>query len=130
MATEIPTIEFYDGIPETLSNVSLRENRTTGLRSVVLIFEQLKSIERFNSFRNRFSKVLKLTDSEGVIAMEPSGIKFIFGGPEGDDLARVDCTIELDREDHWERFMRFMHRYAEANGMAYGEPPQPSPRKS
>lgn len=123
MATEIPTIEFYDGIPETLSNVSLRENRTTGLRSVVLIFEQLKSIERFNSFRNRFSKVLKLSDNEGVIAMEPSGIKFIFGGPEGDDLARVDCTIELDREDHWERFMRFMHRYAEANGMAYGEPP-------
>lgn len=87
------------------------------------MFEQLKSIERFNSFRNRFSKVLRLSDSEGEIAMEPSGIKFIFGGPEGDDLARVDCTIELDREDHWERFMRFMHRYAEANGIAYGEPP-------
>ncbi|NEP19158.1 MAG: photosystem II reaction center protein Psb28 [Leptolyngbya sp. SIO4C1] len=117
-----PTIEFYEGIPETLSNVSLRRHRTTGVRSLVLIFEELASIEQFNSFRNRFAKALKLTDSEGVIEVQPSGIKFIFGGPEGDDLARVDCTIEIDRDDHWERLMRFMHRYADANEMAYGEP--------
>ena len=115
------TIEFFEGIPETLSNVSLRRNRSTGMRSIVLMFDKLESIEQFNSFRKRFSNALKLTDCEGVIAMQPSGVKFIFGGPEGDDLIRVDCTIELDQDLHWERFMRFMHRYADENGMAYSE---------
>lgn len=62
-----------------------------------------------------------LTDEEGVISVEPSSIQFLFGGAEGDELQRVECTFEIEREDYWERFMRFMERYAEANGMAYGE---------
>ena len=114
-------VEFFDGIAEEISNVSLRRDRATGDRLVLLIFERLQAIEQFKSFRSRFSKALKLTDSEGIITIEPSGVKFIFGGPEGDDLKQVECTLAIDREDHWERFMRFMHRYADANGMAYGE---------
>lgn len=124
MASETPTVEFYDGIPEEISNVSLRQDKATGARVVLLLFERLQAIEEFQSFRSRFSKALKLTDSEGVITIEPSGVKFIFGGPEGDDLKQVECTLTIDREDYWERFMRFMNRYAEANGMAYGEPRQ------
>ncbi|NEQ45435.1 MAG: photosystem II reaction center protein Psb28 [Leptolyngbya sp. SIOISBB] len=124
MASETPTVEFYDGINEEISNVSLRQDKATGARVVLLLFEQLKAIEQFRSFRSRFSKALKLTDSEGVITIEPSGVKFIFAGPEGDDLKQVECTLTIDREDYWERFMRFMNRYAEANGMAYGEPGQ------
>ncbi|MEM6520108.1 MAG: photosystem II reaction center protein Psb28 [Cyanobacteria bacterium P01_D01_bin.71] len=124
MAADIPTVEFFDGIAEEISNVSLRRDPATGARSVLLMFEQLKAIEQFQSFRSRFSKALKLTDSEGVITIEPTGVKFIFAGPEGDDLRQVECTLTIDRDDYWERFMRFMHRYAEANGMAYGEPEQ------
>lgn len=118
-----PIVQFYEGIPEEINNVSLRRNVDTGDRTVLLTFKQLKAIESFQSFRSEFSKALKLIDEEGTIAIEPSGIRFIFGGPEGDDLDRVECTLTLDREDHWERFMRFMHRYAKANGMAYGETP-------
>ncbi|MEM9906284.1 MAG: photosystem II reaction center protein Psb28 [Cyanobacteria bacterium P01_D01_bin.44] len=125
MTISTPTIEFFEGIPETLSNVSLRQNRSTGVRSIVMMFDTLESIEQFNSFRKRFSNALRLTDSEGVIEVQPSGVKFIFGGPEGDDLMRVDCTVELDRDDHWERLMRFLQSYADANGMAYGETPTP-----
>ncbi|MEO0488652.1 MAG: photosystem II reaction center protein Psb28 [Cyanobacteria bacterium J06635_15] len=121
MAVEIPTIQFYEGISEVLSNISLRRNRTTGERSLLLMFEQLKSIERFNTFRNRFAGSLNLEDSEGKIAIEPSDIRFVFGGPEGDDLMRVECILAVDRDDHWERLMRFMERYATANGMEYGE---------
>ena len=54
-----------------------------------------------------FSKALKMIDEEGVITIEPSGVKFIFGGPEGDELVQVECILDIDREDHWERFMRF-----------------------
>ncbi|MBD2185937.1 photosystem II reaction center protein Psb28 [Planktothrix sp. FACHB-1355] len=121
MTAQVPSIEFFEGISEELSNVSLRRNRSTGVRSVLMTFAHLKSLEKFNSFTKKFSKALLLIDTEGRISVEPSSVKFIFGGPEGDEIDRVECVFEIEREDHWERFMRFMNRYAEANGMAYGE---------
>jgi len=62
-----------------------------------------------------------LRDEEGIISIAPSSVQFLFGGAEGDELNRVECQFEIEQEDHWERFMRFMNRYAEANGMTYGE---------
>lgn len=124
MADLTPTVEFYEGIAEAIDNISLRRDRQTGDRIVRLTFRQLRAIEQFQSFRSRFAKALKLVDTEGTITIEPEGIKFIFGGPEGDDLQRVECTLILDRDDHWDRLMRFLERYAAANGMAYGESPQ------
>jgi photosystem II Psb28-2 protein len=121
MSAPSPSIQFFEGVSETLSDVSLRRNRTSGIRSVLLVFQELKSLERFRSYTKRFTNSIRLTDEEGEINVEPSSVQFIFGGPEGDDLKRVECKFEIEREDHWERFMRFMHRYAEANGMIYGE---------
>jgi photosystem II Psb28-2 protein len=37
------------------------------------------------------------------------------------NLNGVEYQFEIEREDHWERFIGFMNPYAEANGMAYGE---------
>ena len=120
MSAPLPSIQFFDGICEDLDGVSLRRDRT-GTRIVVMVFRELKSIARFNSFRYRFSQSMKLTDTEGEISVEPSSVKFYFSGPEGDELDRMECRFELDREDHWQRFSRFMERYAAANGMQYGE---------
>lgn len=116
-----PSIEFFDGIYEELNDVSLQRDTSSGDRIVLLRFKRLKSIEQFQSYTNRFSKALRLTDEEGAIEIQPDGVKIIFGGPEGDDLRGVECKFAIFQDDHWERFMRFMQRYAEANGMAYGE---------
>lgn len=121
MAEPVASIQFFEGISEELSDVSLRRNRSTGVRVVLMTFKTLKSIERFRSFTNRFANALLLTDTEGRISVTPSSVQFVFGGPEGDDLQRVECKFEIDRDDHWERFIRFMNRYAEANNMVYGE---------
>ena len=126
MTAQIPSIQFFEGIYEELSNVSLRRNRNSGIRNVLMSFKSLKALEKFNSFTKKFSKSLMLIDEEGTISVEPSSVKFIFSGDEGDDLERVDCQFEIEREDHWERFMRFMNRYAESNGMAYGETGKPT----
>jgi len=119
METTAPRIEFFEGLPETLSNVSLRRGKTTGVRNVLFTFEQLRALERFQSFTKQFTGYLTLTDEEGEISVEPSSLRIIWGGDEGDDLRGVECGFELDRDDHWERVLRFMERYAEANGMAY-----------
>jgi photosystem II Psb28-2 protein len=121
MTSQTPSIHFFEGLSEELSNVSLRRNRYSGVRTVLMTFNSLKALEKFNSFTKKFSNSMVLTDEEGVIRVEPSSVKFLFGGPEGDELNRVECHFEIEGQDHWERFMRFMNRYAEANGMVYGE---------
>jgi photosystem II Psb28-2 protein len=114
-----PSIEFFEGVKEELSDVRLRRDRATGKRNILMIFETLKSLEKFRSYTSRFAKGILLTDEEGKISLEPSSIQFIYGGEEGEELRRVECKVEVERDDHWERLMRFMHRYADANGMAY-----------
>ncbi len=121
MTTINPSIEFFVGLPEELSNVSLRQNKNTGVKSVLLIFEKLKAVEKFQSFTKQTYGDLRLIDSEGEISVDPDSLKFIFGGDEGDELKKVECGFKIDKNEHWERFMRFMNRYAEANGMGYNE---------
>lgn len=120
-ADPTPRIEFFNDIPEALSNVSLRKDPRTGAKSVEMIFEQLNALEKFQSFTSGFSGAIRLIDAEGDIAVTPSSCRIIFAGDEGDDLRGVTCRFEIDNADHWDRFMRFMHRYAEENGFAYGE---------
>jgi photosystem II Psb28-2 protein len=122
MSEPTPTIEFFEGIFEELSGVSLRRNRMTGIRIVVMRFQTLKAIERLQSFTQRFTNAMILTDTEGRISIAPSAVEFVFGGGDGDDLQRVDFKLEIDRDDHWERLQRFMDRYAEAHDLVYGEP--------
>jgi photosystem II Psb28-2 protein len=121
MTNIIPSIQFFAGILEELSNVSLRRNTRNGNRVVVMMFDQLQAISGFNSFTKQSLNSLLLTDEEGEISVTPSSTQFIFGGDEGDELRRVECKFEIESDEHWDRFMRFMHRYAEANGMEYGE---------
>ena len=121
MTYTTPSIQFFAGIFEELSNVSLRREVRTGKRIVLMIFDRLQAISGFNSFTKPSLNSMLLTDEEGEINVTPSFTRFIFGGDEGDELQRVECKFEIEQDEHWERFMRFMHRYAEANGMEYGE---------
>ena len=119
MTNTTPSIEFFVGISEELSNVSLRRSKQTGIRNVLMTFENLKSLERFRSYTTQTYGDLRLIDSEGEISVTPSSLKIIWGGDEGDDLKEVRCAFDIEEDGHWDRFMRFMERYAEANGMAY-----------
>ena len=120
MSSTIPSIEFFQGVAEELSGVSLRRNKRTGIRNVLLIFDSLNALNRFNSFTKGSAETLRLIDSEGEIIVTPNSLKIIFGGDEGDELRRIECTFEIDSDSHWARFTRFMDRYAEANGMEFG----------
>jgi photosystem II Psb28-2 protein len=117
----VPIIEFFEGLPEQLENVSLRQNKTTGLRNVLFYFKNMKATEQFQSFTKQFYGHLRLVDEEGVIEVEPSSLKFSFGGDDGDELKGAECGFEIHDEGQWDRFMRFMNRYAEANGLGYQE---------
>ena len=116
MTSSRAIVYFFAGIPEEISNVSLRRNRLTGVRSVLLSLKQVRALERFNSFTKQFTNSLCL----GEIRATPSSVKFIFGEPEGDEFQRINCAIEIEQENHWEKFINRMN-LSQANGMEYQE---------
>lgn len=117
----IPSIEFFQGVAEDLSGVSLRRNKKTGVRNVLMTFDSLNALNKFNSFTKGSAQNLALIDSEGEITVRPNSVKMIFGGDEGNELKQVNCSFEIESDNHWARFTRFMDRYAEANGMEFGK---------
>jgi photosystem II Psb28-2 protein len=121
MQNTIPSIEFFDGISEELENVSLRRNPSTGLRSVKFTFQTLKALNRGNSFIKRSFNTMRLIDSDGTISVAPTSTKLFWGGEENDELKRFEFVFEIDRDDHWERFMGFMGRYSAANDLIFAE---------
>ncbi|MEB3226522.1 MAG: photosystem II reaction center protein Psb28 [Synechococcus sp.] len=114
-------MEFFNGISEDLSNVSLQRNPQTGVKSVSMTFDRLNALDRFQAFTAGSNGIVRLIDEEGEISVTPSSCRLMFGGEEGDELRSVICRFEIEDATHWERFMRFMHRYADEHGFAYGE---------
>ncbi|MEL7504619.1 MAG: photosystem II reaction center protein Psb28 [Cyanobacteria bacterium J06554_6] len=124
MVDQVPYIQIFKDLPEELSHVSLRHDPSTGTHVAVMRFQSPTSIENFLAFRRSSVNAIHLIDSEGEILVEPAGVRMYYSGPEGEDLKGFECKVEIDRSDHWDRFMRFMHRYAEAHGMAHWESKQ------
>lgn len=118
MTAPLPHIQIFENVHEKVSSVSLKRDLATGKHVAVMRFQNLASLAHFLCSRRGADKALHLIDTEGEIFIEPS-IEMLYGGPKGEDLRSVECKLEIDRDDLWERFIRFIHRYAEANGLTY-----------
>mmetsp|Transcript_39933 Transcript_39933/g.58700 ORF Transcript_39933/g.58700 Transcript_39933/m.58700 type:complete len:145 (+) Transcript_39933:117-551(+) len=55
-----------------------------------------------------------LTDDEGVMTSTDVNAKFTNGKPES-----IEATYVMNSPAEWERFMRFMERYSEENGLGF-----------
>ena len=60
-----------------------------------------------------------LTDSEGELSTVDVNAKFINGKPQGSE-----ATVVMKSTAEWNRFMRFMKRYAETNDLAFERSPR------
>lgn len=109
------SVQFIDGIDEELSGISLRKRRDTGTNLVVFLFENVAALEGGRSFTNKIDR-LSLQDEEGKIQVTPSGIKFMF---DEHDLAKAECSFEVNTQTELDRVMRFLHRYAEVHGFEF-----------
>ena len=57
---------------------------------------------------------MKLIDEEGELATNKVDCSFVNGKPK-----TIEATLEMVTPAEWDRFMRFMERYAEANGLGF-----------
>ena len=115
---------FTKAFPKPLPMCACGQNKSTGDRSALLIFQRMEAIEQFKSFRNEFSKALKMIDEEGVITIEPSGgLSSFLADQKVTSWYRWNAFWISTGKTTGSALCGFMHRYAEANGMAYGEKP-------
>ncbi|MEA5617773.1 photosystem II reaction center protein Psb28 [Cronbergia sp. UHCC 0137] len=57
-----------------------------------------------------------MIDEEGEIVIREVKAKFINGRPEG-----LEAIYVIRSTEEWDRFMRFMERYAEENGLDFSK---------
>ena len=55
-----------------------------------------------------------LVDEEGELVSRDVNGKFVNGEPAG-----IEALYVMKSEADWDRFMRFMNRYAERNGLGF-----------
>ena len=55
-----------------------------------------------------------LIDEEGTLSTNDVNARFMNGKPQS-----IEATYVMDSPEKWERFMRFMERYAEDNGLGF-----------
>ena len=57
-----------------------------------------------------------MIDEEGEISTTDVNAKFANGKPQA-----IESTFVMKSPDEWDRFMRFMERYGEANGLGFSK---------
>ena len=55
-----------------------------------------------------------LVDSEGEMSTTSVNASFVNGKPQA-----IESTLVMNSPEEWDRFMRFMERYGEANGLGF-----------
>ena len=87
-------------------------DRSTG--TATFRFERPRVLELDDIPRNGLITGLWLRDDEGELTTEDVKADFVKGRPRG-----VTAVLILKSATEWSRFMRFMKRYSEANGLAF-----------
>mmetsp|Transcript_28591 Transcript_28591/g.51678 ORF Transcript_28591/g.51678 Transcript_28591/m.51678 type:complete len:153 (+) Transcript_28591:111-569(+) len=57
-----------------------------------------------------------LIDEEGEMSTSDVNANFVNGKPQS-----IECLYVMTSPDEWDRFMRFMERYGEANGLGFNK---------
>ncbi|MEA5537753.1 photosystem II reaction center protein Psb28 [Limnoraphis robusta Tam1] len=108
------TIQFARGIDEkAIPDVRLTRSRDNSQGTATFYFESPTALS--NDFGEEITGMY-LIDEEGELLTREVKAKFINGKPEA-----IEAFYLMKSEEEWDRFMRFMERYAEANGLEFSK---------
>lgn len=103
-------IQFSRGVTETvIPDVRLTRNRDGSRGTASFYFEKPDALmgSSIDSITGMY-----LIDEEGEIVTRDVKAKFINGQPEA-----LEVFYVMNSSDAWDRFIRFMERYGEENGL-------------
>ncbi|PIN09266.1 hypothetical protein CDL12_18152 [Handroanthus impetiginosus] len=108
-----PTIQFIQGTDEkTIPDVRLTKSRD-GTNGVAIFTFTEPSVFDSSSVVGDITGFYMI-DEEGVLQSVDVNAKFVNGKPAG-----IEAKYIMRSPREWDRFMRFMERYANANGLSF-----------
>ncbi|MEM1254153.1 MAG: photosystem II reaction center protein Psb28, partial [Cyanobacteria bacterium P01_H01_bin.21] len=104
-------IQFAQGVAEdVIPDVRLTRAKDGSDGTATFYFDEPKAL-----MEEGFEVTgLYLVDEEGMITSREVNAKFINGAPAG-----LEARLLMKSPEEWERFMRFMNRYAEEKGLGF-----------
>jgi len=104
-------IELARGVREEVSNVRMTRSRDGSSSTATFLFDAPNCIATDSP--NQEILGLFMIDEEGELVSRDVKAKFLNGKSAG-----IEARYVMRGEAEWERFLRFMNRYAEATGMS------------
>jgi photosystem II protein len=107
-------IQFSRGIKEeVVPDVRLTRSRDGSNGTATFYFEYPKALDGTNT---EDITGMYMIDEEGEIVTREVKGKFVNGQPTA-----LEAILLMKSPGEWERFMRFMERYAEENGLGFSQ---------
>jgi photosystem II 13kDa protein len=107
-------IQFSRGMDEdAVPEVRLTRSKSGDQGTATFLFENPKAL---SSTSTQDITGMYMIDSEGELLTREVKAKFINGQPAG-----LEALYVMKSATEWERFMRFMERYSEANGLGFSK---------
>jgi photosystem II 13kDa protein len=107
-------IQFSRGIDEDVTpDVRLTRSRTGESGTATFVFTNPKALGQTSTEE---ITGMYMIDEEGEIVTREVKGRFVNGKPEA-----LEAVLLMKSTEEWDRFMRFMERYAEENGLAFNK---------
>nr|YP_009295234.1 photosystem II reaction center psb28 protein [Dasya binghamiae]AOH77246.1 photosystem II reaction center psb28 protein [Dasya binghamiae] len=108
------SIQFIEGINETIiPDVKLTRSRDGSTGTAIFRFNNPDIIQLKMQEKGEIQGMY-LIDDEGKLLTTEVNAKFINGKPEV-----IECTYIIKNPKEWDRFMRFMEKYANNNNLSF-----------
>lgn len=109
------TLEFIKGIEEsTIPDVKLTRSRDGSSGTATFVFQSPAVFEASSELGDITG--LYMNDDEGTISTVEVQAKFLNGKPSS-----IEAKLVMRSEFEWDRFMRFMERYAEEKNLGFNK---------
>ncbi len=107
------SLEFIRGVEEpSVPDVRLTRSRDGTSGTATFVFAEPSIFEASSDLGDITG--LYLVDDEGVMSTVDVQAKFVNGKPD-----RIEAKIVMRSSFEWDRFMRFMERYADEKGLGF-----------
>ena len=107
-------IQFIKGLNETvLPDVRLTRSRDGSTGTATFSFKNPTILDKSTTKEGEITGMY-LIDKEGTLETRDVNAKFINGKPE-----TIESIYIMKNPEAWDRFMRFMERYGETNGLVF-----------
>ena len=107
-------IQFIKGLDEkVLPEVRLTRSRDGSTGTAMFRFKNPNILDK-NTAKEGEITGMYLVDEEGTLETRDVNARFVNGKPEA-----IESIYIMKSPEAWDRFMRFMERYGEANGLVF-----------